>query len=214
MATAYKVDLMGYASDTGQEFQNTLYFTKDATIEVSGDFSEMSDVAAHAATVCAPNLAQALMATASYRSVKVTMVDESNVNVGSAFVEQAITPPAEGLVNGFSDGDAMVAVIAFQMSPVASNVRSMRRSNLRLGPITSDDVSNNQTIAGATLVQLGLVIDGIVNDSISAHGLVPARVGQPSGPNRTGPGAMSFIEGAVVRPHAGFLRSRMKRPKG
>jgi hypothetical protein len=212
MASAFKVDVQGITGGTSQQIQNSFYFGHVDATDVSESVEYYEAVADYAIGTIAPVVRLAILNTAQLTSVRVNIVNQFGKVVGPFFLEKAIETPISGLVGSESDGDNMVGVIAFSMVPwLGAGTRTLKRSNVRIGPIGSDGVTSAQRIVGTTLTQLQQTAILISDFQIPDFDLVQVRMGTE---NAEGEGGTALVRGCVVRPNASWLGSRKRKPRG
>ena len=212
MASAFKVDVQGITGGTSQEIQNSFYFGHADAADVSESVEYYEAVADYAINTIAPVVRLAILSTALLTSVRVNIVNEIGKPVGPFFLEKAIETPLSGMVGSESDGDSMVGVIAFSLVPwLGAGTRTLKRSNVRIGPIGSDGVTSSQRLVGATLAQLQQTAILISDFEIPDFDLVQVRMGTK---NEKGEGGTAVVRGCVVRPNASWLGSRKRKPRG
>lgn len=208
MPVWYRAALQG--TYQGQSIVNVLYYGND----VGAGFAAWSpvvaaDLAEALDTTLTADYVASLPSTYTFQNIVVTGIDENAITVSDYEVERVVNEPGGAAVN--SEGQAQVAIIAFQTTKLATAGRNVKRSYLAYGPLTDAAQSSDGALEAAFVTGITDLLALLAQTISSLEDYAPVRMG------RTVPGAapaIGRVTGITLRPYASFRKSRKRRPSG
>lgn len=209
MPVFYKAVFSG--SYQGQAIVNVLYYGSDGGVGFSAwSPTEAAQLGSELELLVVPEYLPSLPSTYTLAEIVVSAVDERGVTVSDYEVSVPINEPGGSAVN--SEGQAQVAIIAFQTTKAPEGDRNVKRSYLAYGPLHDSSQASDGALESAYAAGLAdLLIILFTNLSSLTGDFVPMRVGRTVAPN---PVALGKVSGITLRPYASFRKSRKRRPTG
>lgn len=209
MAVYYKAVLSG--TYQGQNIVNVLFFSDVGGVPFSAwSATTAAQLADAIEAVIAPEYVLNLPSTYNLDLITVTAINDRGITVSDYEVSVSPGLPGGAVVN--SEGQAQVAIIAYQTTTAPGAGRNVKRSYLAYGPLHDSSQSSDGTLDGTYVVGLVTLLEALL-DPLGSAGpdFYPIRVGRTVDPAPTAVGRVTQV---VVRPFASFRKSRKTRPTG
>jgi len=205
-----KAEVRGRAS--GQNIRNILYYGNDVGEQLTDvGVPFLSSFGAEWAEAYAVDWVTPFPSTYTLEGLSLSVLDIRGNTLDLPAVYFEIDEP--GLQASDTDTPAICAILKVVTVPVDSEEsRSLKRSYLAMGPISTSFVGDSGNISGPGLVQMALwpaVVAGSV--TVGFQECSPVRLGRTVAPSMP---ALGTILSASVQPFVSFRKSRKFRPNG
>lgn len=209
MAVFYKCVLAG--TYQGQAINNILYYGNDnAEGYDEWDPLRAQSIGDALAALIVDDYVENLPTTYTLNEIVVSGIDERGNTVSD--YEIPITVAEPGLEATNTEGQAQVAIIAFQTVRAPTAERNVKRSYLAYGPLHDGSQSSDGSLDATYVTALVPLLGDLVAElSYSGDFSQPVRVGRTVAPE---PIAVGKVNGITLRPFASFRKSRKRRPTG
>lgn len=209
MAVWYRAALQG--TYQGQSIVNVLFYGDDAGDGFSvWDPAVAADVGESMVTTLVPAYLEELPTTYTLNTISVTGVNERCVTVSDYEVETTVEDP--GVTVGSTEGQAQVAIIAFQTTKHSVAGRNVKRSYIAYGPLHDSAQSSDGAVEAGFATNIAPLITWLGSNLAGAlNDYRPVRIGRTADP---APIALGKVTGVTLRPFASFRKSRKRRPSG